>query len=56
MEQVWYVQGDPDVMGQWPNLFGTKEAAERYAREVFPDESEDRRYARIFYRVVLERE
>jgi hypothetical protein len=53
MREVWYVQGDPDAIGLWPNLFETKEAAEIYARLVFPDDSEDRRYARVYFRTVL---
>ena len=53
MRQVWYVSGDPEVMGAWPNLFDTKELAEIYARYIFPDESEDKRYARILFRTVL---
>ena len=55
MKLIWYVQGDPNAVGNWPNLFSTKETAESYARTVFPDESEDRRYARIFYREVFEK-
>jgi len=53
MSEVWYVQGDPEAIGLWPNLFETKEAAEIYARYVFPDEGEAVRYSRIFYRKVL---
>jgi len=45
--QVWYVVGDPDNL-----LFKDKLDAESYAREVFPDEDGDKRYARIFYREV----
>lgn len=44
MSEVWYVQGDEDV-----TLFKTKMDAERYARELFPDETESVRYARIFF-------
>jgi hypothetical protein len=53
MREVWYVQGDPDAVGLWPNLFDTKEAAEAYARLVFPDEGENKRYARVYFRTVL---
>lgn len=58
MKDVWYVQGDPETAGVWPsrvwpNLFETKEAAEVYARMMFPDEDESKRYARIFFREVL---
>ena len=54
MKQVWYVTGEHDAeYDQFiPTLFDTKEAAEIYARSLFPDETE-RRYARIFYREVL---
>jgi hypothetical protein len=55
MKEVWYVSGDPNAVGLWPSLFDTKEAAERYARLVFPDESEgeNKRYARVYFRTVL---
>lgn len=53
MKEVWYVQGDPEAINLWPNLFETKEAAEIYARYVFPDEGENVRYSRIFFRRVL---
>lgn len=49
--QVWYVQGaDPDA--RFPEFFATKEMAERYAREIFPDEDESARYARIYFRTL----
>lgn len=50
MKQVWYVA---DGQGYIPTLFDTKECAERYARMLFPDEDESKRYSRIFYREVL---
>ena len=53
MKEVWYVQGDPEAINLWPNLFDTKEAAETYARYAFPNEGEAIRYTRIFYRNVL---
>jgi hypothetical protein len=53
MKEVWYVSGDPNAIGLWPSLFDTKEAAERYARLVFPDDSEDRRCARVYFRTVI---
>jgi hypothetical protein len=53
MNEVWYVQGDPEAIVLWPNLFDTKEAAETYARLMFPNEGEDRRYARVYFRTVL---
>lgn len=52
MKQVWYVQGE-DTGGAFPTFFDTKEAAEVYARSLFPDEDESKRYNRIFYREVL---
>lgn len=53
MKQVWYVAGaDPD--SPMPVLFSTKVAAEIYARQEFPEEHPDRRYARIFYKSVWE--
>lgn len=44
---VWYVKGDPDNV-----LWQSKEDAERWARNLFPGESPDKRYARIFFRNV----
>ena len=52
MKQVWYVQGE-DTGGAFPTFFDTKQAADRYAKSLFPDESESKRYSRIFYREVL---
>lgn len=52
--EVWYIQNDPNATGSWPKLFSTMEAAEMYAQLCFPDESPDRRYARIFYRRVFD--
>lgn len=46
---VWYVAGEHEGM---PQLFDTKEAAEKYARLLFPEESESKRYARIYFRRV----
>lgn len=51
MKQVWYVH-DPSEASWWPQLFDTKLAAEQYARMLFPNETEDKRYARIHYREV----
>ena len=51
--QIWFVSGE-DMEGRTvPTLFDTKETAERYARMMFPDESESKRYARIYYREIL---
>lgn len=53
MKQVWFVTGE-DMEGRLvPTLLATKEAAERYASMMFPDEAESKRYARIYYREVL---
>lgn len=52
MNEVWYVHGDPYAVDRWPTLFATKLAAEAYARECFPDEDPDKRYARVMYREV----
>lgn len=54
MIKVWYVQGADTYDGIMPVLLSTKMAAEKYAREVFPDEGPDERYARISYRLVWE--
>ena len=52
MTLVWYVAGE-ETAGFSFTLFDTKEAAEKYARILFPDEPESKRYSRIFYRRVL---
>ena len=44
---VWYVQGDKYV-----ELFKTKQDAEQWARELFPEEDAEKRHARIFFRQV----
>jgi hypothetical protein len=49
MKEVWWVLGDSDR----PYLWRTKEDAEKYARELFPDESPDSRYARIYCKEVF---
>lgn len=52
MKEIWYVnEGKQFHLVEY--VFATKMEAERYARELFPDESEDSRYARIFYKEVL---
>ena len=53
MKQVWYVHGEHDEEYVMPTLFDTKEAAEVYARVLFPDEPKFKRYARIYYREVM---
>lgn len=52
MNMVWYVS-EEETAGFAPTLFDTKEAAEVYARVLFPDETESKRYARIYFRRVL---
>jgi hypothetical protein len=47
---VWYVA---DGEGGMPQLFDTKEAAEKWARMLFPDEPASRRYTRIYFRKVM---
>lgn len=54
MIKVWYVQGADTYDGIMPVLLSTKMAAEKYARQKFPDEGPDERYARISYRLVWE--
>lgn len=52
MKEIWYVnEGKQFHLVEY--VFATKMEAERYARELFPDENEDERYARIFYKEVL---
>jgi hypothetical protein len=47
MKCVWYIRGEPhDAL---PTLFATKLGAEAYARQLFPDEDPDTRYARIYF-------
>ena len=41
---LWYVVGIGGV------YYGTKIQAEAAARQAFPEESEDKRYARVFYK------
>lgn len=49
---VWYVQGEEGTETRVPTLLDSKEAAEKYARLLFPGESPDTRYARVMYRPV----
>jgi hypothetical protein len=53
MNCVWYVS---DSEPGWPPLFDTKEAAEQWARILFPNEDPQKRYTRIFYRTVYQYE
>lgn len=53
MKEVWFVRGaDPHY--SIPVLFATKMAAEIYARQEFPNEDPDTRYARVFCKRVWE--
>lgn len=49
MKQVWFVKGE-DMDGRYvPTLLATKDAAESYARMMFPDDNASELYARIHY-------
>ena len=51
--QVWFVTGE-DMKGRYvPTLLDNKETAERYARMMFPNDTADMRYARIYSRDIL---
>ena len=52
LNEVWFVLGD-DEDGDMPTLWRTKMDAEIYARRMYPDESPDRRYARIYSEQIL---
>ncbi len=51
-KEVWYVLSDDDECIV-PFLWRTKTDAEIYARRMYPDESPDRRYARIYSESIL---
>jgi hypothetical protein len=54
INEVWGVLGDPDDdEGDMPHLWRTKKDAEVYARRMYPDESPDKRYARIYFERIL---
>jgi hypothetical protein len=48
-QEVWFVSGCEEGY-----LFETKLDAEIYARKIFPDMSEDNRYARVYFKTVYE--
>ena len=48
---LWYLRGEHNVSGRIDIYYPTKMAAEIAARVLYPDESEDRRYSRVFYHV-----
>ena len=53
-QEVWYVAGETvntDML--FPTFFDSKEAAEVYARMMFPNEDADKRYGRIYFRNIL---
>ena len=53
-QEVWYVMGETDNTDMlFPTFFDSKEAAEVYARMMFPDEDADKRYGRIYFRNIL---
>jgi len=53
-QEVWYVMGETDNTDMMlPTLFDSKEAAEVYARMMFPNEDADKRYGRILFRNIL---
>jgi hypothetical protein len=53
MTEIWYVDEGDGGFQFVSFMFETKIEAERYARELFPDESEDARYARIYCKPVV---
>jgi hypothetical protein len=52
MSEIWYVD-EGEGFHLVSHVFETKIEAERYARVVFPGESEDLRYARIYCKPVV---
>lgn len=52
INEVWFVLGDDDE-SVMPILWRTKMDAEIYARRMYPDESPDTRYARIYSEKIL---
>jgi len=52
MSEIWYVD-EGEGFDLVAHVFETKIEAERYARALFPDESEDARYARIYCKPVV---
>jgi len=52
MSEIWYVD-EGEGFDLVAHVFETKIEAERYARELFPDESEDSRDARIYCKPVV---
>ena len=52
MSEIWYVN-EGEGFHLVAHVFETKVEAERYARELFPEESEDERYSRIYSKEVV---
>ena len=52
MSEIWYVD-EGEGFDLVAHVFETKIEAEKYARELFPDEDEDVRYARIYCKPVV---
>ena len=51
--EVWFVKGE-DMKGRYtPTLLDSKEAAERYARMMYPDENANKRYERVHFTEVV---
>lgn len=51
LNEVWIVLGDDE--DESPILWRTKMDAEIYARRMYPDESPNRRYARIYSEQIM---
>ena len=52
MNEIWYVN-EGEGFHLVDHVFETKIEAEKYARELFPNESEGERYARIYCKPVV---
>jgi hypothetical protein len=52
MNEIWYVD-EGEGFHLVAHVFETKIEAERYARELFPEESQDLRHARIYCKEVV---
>ena len=52
MSEIWYVN-EGEGFHLVAHVFETKIEAERYARELFPEESESERYSRIYSKEVV---
>jgi hypothetical protein len=52
MNEIWYVD-EGEGFSLVAHVFETKIEAERYARAMYPEESEDSRYSRIHCKEVV---